>query len=236
MKNNKTTVIVLSVILALVVAVAVFLYASSQSQVNNLQSQNNNLNSQLRAANLKINSSASIFDSKLHDLLQEHTFLLINTIRRSLDSSASYNASLVALQNNINEVGTLLTPIYGAAGAQQLVTLWNQKANIFINYSLAVKNNDPNANAEFAGNASAYEQSVATFWTSTNNPYPVFTLTAIQPMVIAHMNDVKAAVDDWNVKDYPTYFKDLEIAYVQMGTYADTIAQGIIQQNPQNFQ
>jgi hypothetical protein len=232
MKTQKSTIILSIALVIVLVAAGYFYFAWNQSQ-----SQVAKINSQLSAANLNISSPASIFDAKLHDLLQQHTFLLINTIRRSLDSSSSYNASLLALQNNINEVGTLLTPIYGSAGAQQLVNLWNQKTNIFINYSMAVKNNDTNAQAEFAGNASAYEQQVAQFWIdSTNsNPYPALNAQLMQQTVTAHMNDVKIAVDDWNAKNYPQYFNDLEIAYNQIGQYADIIAQGIINQNPQDF-
>ena len=244
--GNKKVVIILSVVLVIAILASGYFYfelTQSQSKISTLNSQVTNLQSQITALqsessqnNLNVTlTKADIFDAKLHDLLQEHTFLLINTIRRSLDSSASYNASLVALQNNINEVGTLLTPIYGT-NAQQLVNLWNNKTAIFISYATAVKNNSPNANATWANASTAYEQSTAVFWASTNNPYPVFDQATMQGVITAHMNDVKAAVDSWNAKDYTSYFNNLEIAYNQMGSYADTIAQGIIQQHPEDFQ
>jgi len=226
MKTSKGTII-LSVVLVIALVAVGYIYFTSQSQIATL-------NSQLQASNLNINGKADIFDGKLHDLLQEHTFLLINTVRRSLDSSASYTASLVALQNNINQVGALLTPVYGV-DSQQLVTLWNTKANIFLNYSTALKNNDPNANTAFNSAISAYEESIATFWANTNNPYPIFDKAAMKQMTTDHANNVKLAVDAWNAKDYPTYFSKLEIAYVQIGTYADTIANGIVQQHPELF-
>jgi len=234
MKAQKVTII-LSAALAVVVIFAVYLLINFQSQAAQYQTQIQTLNSQISAANLNINGKADIFDAKLHDLLQEHTFLLINTIRRSLDSSASYSASLIALQNNINEVGALLTPIYGS-NASQLVNLWNTKTNIFINYSNAIKNNDPSANSTFASAAAAYTNSVGMFWASTNNPYPIFDQATMQQISTNNMNNVKTAVDYWNGKDYTDYFTALETAYIAMGQYADTIAQGIIQQHPEDFQ
>ncbi|HTZ41914.1 MAG TPA: hypothetical protein VMC07_01760, partial [Candidatus Omnitrophota bacterium] len=189
---------------------------------------------QLQNENLNINSKASVFDTKLHDLLQEHTFLLINTIRRSLDSSASYNASLVALKNNINEVGALLFTIYGK-DSSQLVNLWNTKTAIFINYSNAVKINDYRANSTFNAAASAYENNVASFWSSNQNAYPILDYSTMLGMATDHMNDVKSAVDAWNTKNYALYFTDLETAYNQMGAYADTIANGIISQHSDLF-
>jgi hypothetical protein len=236
---SKTTTIILSAILVIALIASGYFYftlTKSQSQVADLTSQLNTLKYQISQGNLNITlTKADIFDAKLHDLLQEHTFLLVNTIRRSFDSSASYNASLVALQNNINEVGQLLTPIYGTANASQLVNLWNNKTNIFIAYSNAMKTGDSTANTVFASNAASYEQAVAAFWLSTANPYPIIGSDTILPMVTAHVNDVKAAVDVWNSKDYTTYFADLEVAYKQAGIYADTIAQGIINQNPTLF-
>jgi len=234
----KALTIILSAILVIALLASGYFYftlTKSQAQVTTLQSQVTTLQSQLSQGNLNITlTKADTFDAKLHDLLQEHTFLLINTIRRSLDSSASYNASLVALQNNINEVGTLLTPIYGT-NAQQLVSLWNNKTIIFITYSNNVKAGNANANVIFASAAQSYEASAATFWTSTNNPYPPFDYNTMLSLSADHMNDVKTAVDAWNAKDYPTYFTDLEVAYNQMGQYADVVAQGIINQNPNLF-
>jgi hypothetical protein len=232
----KTLTIILSAILVIALAATGYIYFTSHSQITNLQSQITNLQSQIAQGNLNITlTKADTFDARLHDLLQEHTFLLINTIRRSFDSSASYNASLVALQNNINEVGTLLTPIYGT-NAQQLVGLWNNKTMIFIAYSNDMKSGNPNANTNFASAAQAYEAAVATFWASTNNPYPTFDYNTMLSMSTVHINDVKAAVDSWNAKDYPTYFANLEVAYDQMGQYADVIAQGIINQHTELFQ
>jgi hypothetical protein len=239
---QKSTIILSTALVVVLIAFGYYFFMI-QSQVAGLNSQISTLNSQLTnqqtqttQGNLNITlTKADTFDARLHDLLQEHTFLLINTIRRSLDSSASFNASLVALQNNINEVGTLLTPIYGS-NASQLVNLWNNKTTLFLNYSNAVKSGDLSANATFASVSTTYEASAATFWATTQNPYPAFDYNTMLQMVTAHMNDVKAAVDAWNSKDYPTYFNDLEIAYNQMGQYADTIAQGIIIQNPQDFQ
>ena len=224
---QKSTMI-LSVALAVVVILAIVLYASSQAQVAFL-------NLQLQQDKLNINHSADIFDAKLHDLLQEHTFLLAGLARQALSSSAAYNASLAQLQININEVGQLLTPIYGT-NASQLVSLWNQKANIFINYSNSLKNNDSNALTYYNAAEAVYQPQVVAFWTSTNNPYPILSQTTAQQLVSANAADTKVAIDDWYAGNYPQYYKDLEVAYVQMGTYADTIANAIIQQNPQDFQ
>ncbi len=245
MESNKIVTIVLSVILALVVIIAIILYSSSQSQVSNLnsqlqtsQSQITNLQSQLRQASLNVNSSASIFDSDFHDLLQAHTFLLTETARRSpsnVASNAAFNASLAQLQHNINEVGALLTPIYGS-NSQQLVNLWNQKANIFINYSTSVQNNDPNAMVYYNAAVASYIPQVVTFWTTTSNSYPILDQATAMQLATQHMTDVKTTIDAWLAGNYTLYYNDLEAAYFQIGTYADTIAQGIIQQNPQNFQ
>jgi hypothetical protein len=220
-KQQKTAVIVLSILLAISIIAAIYIYTSSQSQ--------------LQQANLNISSPASVFDAKLHDLLQEHTFLLTALTRQALSNSAAYQSLYAALQNNIQEVGTLLTPVYGN-NSQELVNLWNEKANIFINYSLSLKNNDPNALAYYTAAEATYQPQVVTFWTTTQNPYPVLSQTEAQQLVSQNNADLKTTIDDWNAGNYNQYYADLETTYNQAGTYADVIAQAIIQQNPQDFQ
>jgi predicted acyl esterase len=58
----------------------------------------------------------------------------------------------------------------------------------------------------------------------------------MQQLITQNANTVKLAIDFWQESDYPDYFSQLHIAYTQMGTYADTIAQGIIKQHPELFQ
>jgi len=222
----KTSTIILSVILFIAIVLAVIFY----SYWNQTQSQ-------IQVVNLNISSSANIFDSQLHDLFDQNVLLLIGSTRRSLDSSIATNASITALQNNINEVGNLLTPIYGYNTSQQLVNLWNSKfTNVFLNYSIELKNNNSNANADFNTNAAIYEKASIGFWSNSSNSFPDFNPVTIQNLVSAQLMDVKVAIDAWNYGNYTNYYANQNLAYGVTGTFADTIAQGIIQQNSQDFQ
>jgi hypothetical protein len=229
MENKNILPIILVVAIAAVIVVGIVLYSSSQSQISNI-------NSQLNTANLNINSSASQFDSQFSDLLQQNTFLLIDTARRSLTAnSSSFNATLGALQTNINQVGALLQPIYGN-NSNQLVALWNLKANIYVNYSNSLRNGDPNAQAYYNAAEAAYQPQVVQFWTTTSNPYPVIDSATISELVSANAADIKSAIDAWYAGNYNLYYTEVATSYQDMGTYADVIANGIIQQNPQDFQ
>jgi hypothetical protein len=127
-----------------------------------------------------------------------------------------------------------LIPIYGA-NASELVSLWNLKASIFINYSQAVRNGNLNANNIYNSEIAAYIPQVVTFWTTTKNPYPVLSQATATQLSTQNQANVKAAIDAYNAGNYPLYYQDLDTAYVQMGLYADVIGQAIIQQNPQDF-
>ena len=227
-------------ILLAALVVSVILVGYFALQVNSLKSQISILNSNAAPINtrgkLDINGKADVFDSKFHDLLQEHTFLLINTARRSLDSSASYNDSLIALNNNVNEVTAQIGSLYGNDVGDQFKNLWNRKVNIFLNYTGAVKANDPTANSAFATAAAQYEEDKATFWSNANKALPNLDKAIMKQYVTAHINNIKVAIDYWNAKDYPNYFNSLHTAYVQIGSYADILVQGMIDQNPDKFE
>src|SRR5271157_5664890 len=98
--EERISIIILSSAIVIAIIFAIIFYSSwNQAQ------------SQLQTANLNINNSASAFNSKLHNLFDQNVLLLIGSSRQSLDSSVSANASLTALQDNIKDIGNLLTPI-----------------------------------------------------------------------------------------------------------------------------
>ncbi len=235
------TFITFSIILVAVLIFAGLSLINLQYKTNSLNSQITSLNVGLEDQNLQCNltslatNKANVFDNKMHDLLQEHTFLLIDTMRSSLGSSAEYSASLTQLKNNINEIGALLIPIYGMAATNQFIGLWNNKTTIFINYAAALKSNNPNANAQFSAAAQKYEIACAEFWSSNANAFPDLDFETVLQLVTDHMNDVKATIDAFNTKNYSLYFVKLETSYIQVGTYADTLAHGMIDQHPEDF-
>lgn len=182
---------------------------------------------------MDIYSKANVYDTQFHDLTQEHTFLLINTARRSLDSSVSFNDSYKALQININEVAAQISAVYGPEVANQFKTLWESKITYFINYTEAVKNNDNTANSVFAANMVKYENDSAVFW---SNLIPSLDKATMTSLITQHLIDIKSAIDYWGKGDYQDYFIKLHDSYTQMGVYADVIAQAIINQHPEVFQ
>jgi hypothetical protein len=226
MGKNKTT-IVLSVILAIAVIAAIaFFILWNQSQ------------SQVQQANLNFDiTPAQMFANQFQILFQEHTYLLADLGRRSLTntSSSSFNSTLTALNNNINQVGQLLTPIYGS-NASEFISLWNIKTAQLINYSTSLKNNDPNALAYYNAAQSAYVPQVVAFWTSTANPYPVLSQELTQQLTSSTSGGVKAAIDDWYAGNYDQYYVDLAGALNSSDNYANIVSTAMIQQNPQLFQ
>lgn len=206
---------------------------SLKSQITDLQAQVKYLQSQVAETRLEvIGGKADTFEAKFHDLLQEHTFLLINTIRRSADSSNSFNESYNALQENINEVSDELAKIYGEYKADEFKELWKTKINNFINYTKIVKSDGALANSTLDMNMEDYEESSATFW-STLNPY--IDKATIRQLITDHVNNVKEAVDFWEAKNYKKYFLKLHDSYSQIGSVADVIVVGIVAHHPEQF-
>ncbi len=195
-----------------------------------------NLNHIVMESNLNIYSKASLFDSKFHDLTQEHTFLLITTVTRSLNSSTSFNASYNALQINLKEISAQIANIYGTDYANQYLTIQSNKINYFINYTIGVKNNDPNANSVFSTNIAQYEDDISNFWSNKSTIVADLDKSIIKKIVITAINDEKSAIDYWYQGDYVNYFSKLHDSYKDMGVYADTVMNAIIKQYPEKFQ
>ena len=256
MKNNyPVTLFVITAIVCLVVGFAIsqvmvaellnetnVQLTSMQTQVNDLQSEVQTITAQdaadkaaLRDARMDVFTKASVFDTKLHDLLQEHDFLLINTVRRSLNTSNPvYDSSHAALQLNIREIADQIAYVYGNDAASQFEMLWDTKINNFLKYTANINaNGQASADAQLASDMASYELSSARFWTSIS---PFIDNTTITNDVTIHVNDVKTTVDYWNAGDYVNYFSALHKSYLQMGVFADDLAVGMIKHHPEKFQ
>ncbi|MFZ1970709.1 MAG: hypothetical protein WAU65_00825 [Candidatus Nanoarchaeia archaeon] len=194
-----------------------------------------NLDSLVMQSNINLYSKANVFDTQFHDLMQEHTFLLITTLTRSLNSSASFNASYNALQTNVREIAALLSEIYGTYYANNYIALQDEKINDFINYTIDVKDNDSNASSAFLTNIASYEQSISDFWTNSTGVEGIDRNT-FESLTAARINDEKETIDYWYQGDYTDYFIKLHDSYTTMGTYADVVVTTIIKQYPKKFQ
>ncbi len=219
-------------VLSAVLIISLFFNGYTYASLNNSKSRITELEKQVREHTLGFTDKANIYDASLHDLLQEHAFLLVNTARRSIDSSPAFNESYKALQVNIREVAAQISSVYGTESGDRFNKLWNTKINNIIGYTDAVKNNDPMANSTFASNMEAYEENSASWWSNLN---PEIDKATIKKSITEHVNNVKTAIDFWAAKDYPDYFSKQHDSYVQIGEYADIIATGIIKQHPELF-
>jgi hypothetical protein len=219
--QHQKRVIVLSIALAITLVFLVYFIIMTE-HFSYLYSQ----------GNLDVLDKASSYDSNIHDLLQEHTFLLVDLARRSLTSSASVNDSYNALQINLNEIAAQISAVYGPQVANKFLSLWRFKINSFISYANALKNRDPTADSVFEADMSNYEEESSAFWSDL---IPSLTKSQMQQLVTQHVDNMKSTIDYWNTEDYPDYFSKLHDSYTQMGIYADTIAQAIINQNPNYF-
>ncbi len=222
----------LATILSVALVVSLFFNGYSYTALNSSKSQINNLEAQVREHTLGFTDKANIYDTAFHDLLQEHTFLLINTARRSFDSAASFDDSYKALQANIKEVAAQISSVYGTDSANSFSTLWNSKINNFIAYTDAKRNNDPAADSKFESDMAEYEEKSANWWSKLN---PEIDKATVKQSITDHVNNAKAAIDFWAAKDYLHYFYKLHDSYVQIGEYADIITTGIIKQHPELF-
>ena len=205
-----------------------------RSKTDKLSSQVTELREQVTQARLDVNGTADAYQSRFHDLLQEHDFLLISSVRRYDGSSESFNASYAALLLNIEEVADHLSLVYGKDAGDRFAVLWKLKTNNFIKYSNTVKSGDrAGADVAFASDAASYQEQSGSFWAKLN---PYINTGEIKASIGEHLYSVKKAVDYWEAKDYPSYFAALHDSYTQIGDYADVVVVGIIRQHPEKFQ
>jgi hypothetical protein len=170
----------------------------------------------------------------LDTLLGEHALLAIAASQKGLDGDADFEAATAALDANSVEVAEAIGSVYGDEAAQQFLdgpSLWRDHIGFFVDYTVALANKDKAAQQEAVDNLTGYTGAFSGFLAqATGLPQP-----ALQDGLTTHITQLKGALDAYAAGDYEEAYALFREAYKHMVATGNTLAMGIVQQNPDMF-
>jgi hypothetical protein len=174
-------------------------------------------------------SKAADFRTRFDLLLGEHVMAIAK------ESSAAgrtdeYTSYLHLLTANGNDLTELVRSALGDTAAGNFDQIWREQNDYWVNYTIALVTHNE---------ATAIEIKVNLFMSFAPSFALVFKDAAvpdsIAPLMVEHVVEIQAMIDDQFAQNYSKMFSDLRKAYAHASRVADELAPAIIKKFPDKF-
>ena len=178
--------------------------------------------------------AASDLRVTLDRLLGEHAVLAMLATQKGYSGAADFEAIAAALDANSVEVSEAIGSVYGDEAAEQFLdgpSLWRDHIEFFVDYTVALAENDKAGQQEAVDNLTGYTGAFSGFLAQATG----LPQDALQEGLTMHITQLKGALDAYAAGDYEEAYSLFREAYKHMVATGDTLAMGIVAQNPDMF-
>jgi hypothetical protein len=170
----------------------------------------------------------------LDRLLGEHAVLAMVATQKGYDGAPDFEAAAAALDENGVELSQAIGSVYGDEAAKQFLdgpALWRDHIGFFVDYTVGLAEKDMAAQREAVENLAGYTGAFSGYLAeATGLPQP-----ALQESTMEHVMQLKGQIDAYAAGDYEEAARLFRQAYEHMVMTGDTLADAIVQQNPDEF-
>jgi len=178
------------------------------------------------------NSPATNLRLTLNNLLREHTTTGGALLIALFDGADTTRAEQL-LNDNENELASVIQSVYGTTAHDTFVQLWTQHMQEYENYTIARKNND-------TAKMNQAKQNLQTIATKMGDLFggvsKNLSSSTVSNMMTQHITDTLALVDAAAQGNSTQVANMAKAGYDQAGQFADTLARGMILDKPNMFQ
>ena len=170
----------------------------------------------------------------LDTLLGEHALLAVAATQKGLDGAKDFEAAAGALDANSVELSEAIGSVYGDEAAEQFLdgpSLWRDHISFFVDYTVALAKKDEAGQQEAVDNLTGYTGAFSGFLAEATG----LPQDALQEGLTMHITQLKGALDAYAAGDYEESYSLFREAYKHMVATGDTLAMGIVEQNPDMF-
>ncbi|MBD2847740.1 copper amine oxidase N-terminal domain-containing protein [Paenibacillus sp. IB182496] len=172
--------------------------------------------------------------STLNHLASEHFAIAALSMQKGVDEADDYSAILEAQDANTADFTAAIASIYGQAGGNQFMTIWNTN-HIEAQEAIvdATVDGDADAIDDARDRLDVFAKNFGEFLgTATEGNLPA---QAAVEAVVMHENQVLDTFDSYNSNAYTQTYKDFREGYAFMFGVGKTLGTAIVKQNPADF-
>jgi hypothetical protein len=170
----------------------------------------------------------------LDRLLGEHAVLAMVATQKGYDGAPDFEAVAAALDENGVELSQAIGSVYGDEAGQQFLdgpALWRDHIGFFVDYTVGLAEKDKAAQQEAVENLAGYTGAFSGFLAEATG----LPQAALQESTMEHVMQLKGQIDAYAAGDYEEAARLFRQAYEHMVMTGDTLADAIVQQNPDEF-
>ena len=171
--------------------------------------------------------------ARLTSLLGEHVMLAAEAKGAALvGREAEFEVAAGALDKNSLDLAAAIGSVYGPDIEGAFLPLWRTHIGFFVDYTLAVTADDA-TNRDFA--VADLLQYAKDFGAVLNSINPHLAKDAVAGLVEEHVATLLGVIDAQAEGDLESAYAATRLAYAHMSLIADALAEGIVQQFPDEF-
>lgn len=173
-------------------------------------------------------SPASDLRITLGQLLGEHAFLVMESMRAAAEGRPDFEALADGVAANTDALRGAIASVYGEAAGAAFVPIWQQHIDALFDWARAESVGDASAADAALATLQRYRTSFGTFLTDAN---PKISGDAEAHALQLHLDQLTSFVG----MDYAQSFATERAAYSHMFDFGDDLARAIIEQFPDRF-
>jgi hypothetical protein len=162
--------------------------------------------------------------SALAQLLGEHVEIAIDAMRAGVEGAPEFEAAAGALNANTEDVGSAMDGLFGADRAEAFNQLWADHIDLFVEYTVAVAENDEAAKNDVAAR---FAQVISRFGTTlaetTNGEVDA---EVVQRAMTSHERQLFQQIEVYADRRYEEAHDLSYVAYEHIRQTANTLAMG----------
>ncbi|WP_347549754.1 hypothetical protein ABFG93_19980 [Pseudalkalibacillus hwajinpoensis] len=181
-----------------------------------------------------VETPAADLRADLGQLLSEHAYLAVETMRKGAEGSADFEASAGALSANTEDLTAAITSVYGEEAGAEFNEIWSNHIGFFVDYVKATGNEDEDAKQKALENLEGYKSDFSMFLENATGER--LEAENLSEGLQAHINQLIGAFDSYVAGDYEKAYEHEREAIAHMHMVAKGFSSAITDQFPDKFE
>ncbi|GAM15116.1 hypothetical protein [Mesobacillus selenatarsenatis] len=181
-----------------------------------------------------VSNSAVDLRATLDQLLSEHVYLAVDTMRKGVDGTKDFEQSAAALQGNTEDLSAAIASVYGDEAGAKFKDMWSAHIGFFVDYVKGTAGNDEAAKKAALDELAQYKEDFSNFLSTATEKR--LEADALADGLQMHVDQLVGAFNAYVEGDYEKAYEYEREAIHHMYMVSKGLSNAIVMQFPDKFE
>jgi molecular chaperone GrpE (heat shock protein) len=181
-----------------------------------------------------VSDSAVDLRATLDQLLSEHVYLAVETMRKGVDGAKDFEQSAAALQGNTEDLSAAISSVYGDEAGAKFKDMWSAHIGYFVDYVKGTASKDEAAKKAALDELAQYKQDFSSFLSTATEER--LEADALAEGLQMHVDQLVGAFNAYVEGDYEKAYEYEREAIHHMYMVSKGLSNAIVMQFPEKFE